>query len=105
MLGWERSDGEPWAGGKAGALALRMLSIPALPGCPLHLGLDHAHGNARKKDLFPPSFVPYFLIQRVRRSSSTGDIFLPFSFINESQTTDMPGRQQRGCKGHKYTLH
>lgn len=99
------SRGQAGRQGHSPALALRMLSIPALPGCPLHLGLDHAHGNARKKDLFPPSFLPYLLIQRVKCSSSTGGIFLPLSSINESQTTDVPGRQQRGCKGHKYTLH
>lgn len=91
------SRGQAGRQGHSPALALRMLSIPALPGCPLHLGLDHAHGNARKKDLFPPSFLPYFLIQRVKSSSSTGGIFLPLSFINESQTIDVPGRQQRGC--------
>lgn len=80
-----------------GILALWMLSIPALPGCPLHLSLDCTHGNTRQTNLFSPSFLPYFLVQRVKRSSSTEGIFLLLPF--------MPGRQQRGCKGHKYTLH
>lgn len=95
LLWWERNGGELWAGRKTQALAHpcpSMFSILAQPGCPLHLSLDCTHGNTRQMDLFSPSFLPYFLIQKVKCSSNTESIFLLLSFIH--------GRQLPVCRGY-----
>lgn len=94
------SHGQAGRQGHSSALAPWMLSIPVLPGCPLHLGLDGTHGNTRQMDLFSPSFIPYFLIQRIRCSSSTGGFFSCCPLSMKARCARVAAEGMQGTQKH-----